>query len=826
MTIATVGYIGHPSMFGDVEHQNIVSFVKQSWTYKLCRTRPTTHHFIYHHTVQSTSCLNMLPILDTHREDAYDYDLGSFHRAVSTQQPHSQRWFDRGLIWSYAFNHLESARCFQAAVDSDPTCAMAYWGLAYALGPNYNKPWELFDEEDLERTLGRIQDAVKKASTLAASPTESALIAAIQVRCPSHISDTNYEFYNEAYAKAMSSVYKAFPEDLDVVTLYADALMNVTPWALWNLNTGKPNPAAYTLEVKQVLELALVKSPDAFDHPGLAHMYIHLMEMSNTPKAAMPIANRLRRLTPDAGHMNHMPSHLDVLVGDWTSAIEANAAACVADEKYRLSHPDNTRDFYTMYRLHNYHSLIYAAMFAGRKGVALDAVLKMEDSLSEELLCVQSPPLADWLEVYCTVRVHVFIRFGLWDDLIVLPLPEPEKQPLYCMTTAMIHYGKGIAYAATGRIVDASQQRELFQVAVRRVPASRMMYPNKCVDMLAVAQGMLDGELEYRKGSLDVAFTHLEEAISREDALLYSEPPAWMQPVRHALGALSLEQGRVQEAAAAFKADLGLNHDVPRAKWHPNNVWALHGYHESLIRLGRLREAEELDNKLKAATRDADVEIKASCFCRRSITEMASTTSNPVSTDPADLGFYLPSHTALLLLDFHEMFLQHAGPSANTAVATAVEMRKWATSHGILVIHALIDTAKSAFPSCKDANRFNTTVAAMVSSGTIDEPTSLTEGAGAGELTFARKPGHVSALKSPGLMEFLYEKGIKSLILTGLSTSGCVLRTALQATDEEFVVTVVRDGCADADGELHEVLMGKLLSSRGHVMNAAEVRDS
>jgi tetratricopeptide (TPR) repeat protein len=551
-------------------------------------------------------------------DDGYDYDLGSFQRKVSTKSPAAQRWFGRGLTWSYAFNHLESARCFQAAVDSDPTCAMAYWGLAYALGPNYNKPWELFDKEDLKRTLDRIQDANKKALIYASDPTELALVTAIQVRFPSDASDTSYASHNEAYANAMRPVYEAFQDDLDIVTLYADALMNVTPWALWDLNTGEPNPKAHTLETKKVLEHALATNPDAMKHPGLAHMYIHLMEMSSTPEAAMPAANNLRTLSPDSGHNCHMPSHLDVLVGDWNSAIEANAAACIADEKYRLAHVDNTKDFYTMYRLHNYHSLIYAAMFAGRKKIAMDAMLQMEQSLSEELLSVQSPPLADWLEVYCTVRVHVLIRFGLWDELIALPLPVPEKQDLYCTTTAMIHYGKGVAFAATGQIENATQEREVLQASVQRVPASRMIYPNKCVDMLAIAQKMLDGELEYRKGNYDTAFESLNEAIRREDSLLYSEPPAWMQPVRHALGALSLEQGRVKEAAAAYAADLGLNKDVPRAKWHPNNVWALHGYRECLARLGDTEEAEEVSKRLYAASDSADVKVKSSCFCRRS----------------------------------------------------------------------------------------------------------------------------------------------------------------------------------------------------------------
>jgi hypothetical protein len=493
---------------------------------------------------------------------------------------------------------------------------MAYWGLAYALGPNYNKPWELFDREDLRKTLDRVNDAIKKALVHAADPIERALIHAIKVRSPSAISNTDYSYHNRAYAQAMSLVYKEYPKDLDVVTLYADALMNITPWTLWDLQTGEPNPQARTMETKKALDGALQTDSAALQHPGLLHMYIHLMEMSSTPEAALATADHLRNLTPDAGHMRHMPSHLDVLVGDWSRAIEANAAASIADEKYRLADVMNTMDFYTMYRLHNYHSLVYAAMFAGRSTTAMNAVSCMEESLSEQLLRVESPPLADWLEVYCTVRVHVLIRFGRWHELIALPLPPPEKQDLYCTTTAMLHYGKGVAFAALGRVVEASQQRELFQASVCRVPASRMMYPNKCADMLAVAWSMLDGEIEYRKGNFETAFKHLNEAIKQEDALLYSEPPAWMQPVRHALGALSLEQGRLKEAATAYAADLGLDKSVPRAKWHPNNIWALHGYHECLVRMGEFEKAEEVVKNLESASSGADIEVKASCFCR------------------------------------------------------------------------------------------------------------------------------------------------------------------------------------------------------------------
>ncbi|KAF4541611.1 Tetratricopeptide repeat domain protein [Lasiodiplodia theobromae] len=541
------------------------------------------------------------------------YDLGSYHRSINTESPTAQKWFDQGLIWSYGFNHREAARCFEAAVTNDPRCVMAYWGIAFACGPNYNKPWELFDSDDLKRSLDKIHTAVEKAEACSATPFEQALIKAIKVRSPRNASEKNYAACNDAYAEAMKPVYHGFPEDLDVAALYADALMNRCAWNLWDLHTGQPTPHASTLEVKEVLERALDSGGQR--HPGILHMYIHLMEMSPTPEAAIPAANCLRdNLVPDSGHLHHMPSHLDVLVGDWQSSIAANTAATRADEKYRLADPSNTTDFYIFYRLHDYHSLIYAAMFAGRRFVALDAVERMEQSIPESLLRIESPPMADWLETFLTVRVHVLIRFGRWDDIIALPLPA--DQALYCMTTAMLHYGKGIAFAATARVAEAEAQRELFFAAAKRVPPSRMDFPNKCVDVLAVAAEMLDGELEYRRGNFETAFKKLEDGIAREDALVYSEPPAWMQPIRHALGALSLEQGNVERAEAAYKADLGLSDALPRARQHPRNIWALHGYRECLVRLGREEETRAIGKQLEEVSAGADIKVEASCFCR------------------------------------------------------------------------------------------------------------------------------------------------------------------------------------------------------------------
>jgi tetratricopeptide (TPR) repeat protein len=541
------------------------------------------------------------------------YDLGSFHRVVSTSSQDAQVWFDRGLIWSYSFNHEEAAKCFEQAIKSDPHCAMAYWGLAYTLGPNYNKPWEFFDDEDLEMTVRRAHRAAAqaKATTSMALPVEQALIDALQLRYPENHASGDYSTWNRSYSDAMESVYAKFPDDIDVATLYADALMNLTPWGLWDLASGEPIPGARTLDAKQVLDRALTQD-NALDHPGLLHLYIHLMEMSSTPEAALAVADHLRGLVPDAGHLHHMPTHLDVLCGDYQRAIDSNSDAIRADEKFLAR--AGALNFYTLYRAHNYHFSIYAAMFAGQSKVALDTIAQLEASIPEELLRVKTPPMADWLEGFLSTRVHILIRFGRWQDILHFKIPEDED--LYCVTTAMIRYAKGIALAATGNVQEAEKERNLFRGAVQRVPLTRTLFNNKCTDILAVAGAMLNGELEYRRGDPNTAFFHLQQSIALDDALPYDEPWGWMQPTRHAYGALLLEQGHVEEAAAVYSADLGIDNALPRALRHPNNVWALQGYHECLIRLGRIDEAHMIEPRLTSAKAIADIPIKSSCFCR------------------------------------------------------------------------------------------------------------------------------------------------------------------------------------------------------------------
>lgn len=411
----------------------------------------------------------------------------------------------------------------------------------------------------------------------------------------------------------MASVYERYPKDLDVATLYADSMMNLSAWDLWDLRTGEPTPGARSLETKAVLDSALTRER-AYSHPGLLHLYIHLMEMSRTPELALVPADYLRNLIPDAGHLVHMPSHLDILVGDYRRAIASNSDACLADEKYLADHGGN--NFYTFYRLHDYHSLIYAAMFAGQFKVSMDTVTRMEASIPETLLRIESPPMADWMESWASVRVHVLIRFGRWKDILTLEFPEDQQ--LYCVTTATLHYGKGVAWAVTGNIENAAKERDLLFAAVDRVPPSRISgdFPNKANVVLQVAKAMLDGELEYRKGNYEKAFENLRIAIERDDALTYAEPWPWMQPTRHAYAALLLEQGRVEEAAAAYAADLGFDDTLPRARQHPNNVWAMHGYYECLVKLGRKEEANIIQPQLTLALAVSDVEVKASCYCR------------------------------------------------------------------------------------------------------------------------------------------------------------------------------------------------------------------
>jgi tetratricopeptide (TPR) repeat protein len=541
------------------------------------------------------------------------FDLGSFTREVTTSSPEAQVWFTRGLVWTYSFNHEEAAACFERAIASDPGCALAYWGLAYALGPNYNKPWESFDPADLSSSLSRAYAATAGAVSRApgASDVERALVDALVSRYPSAEPAGDWSAWNAAYAAAMRHVYRAYPDDLDVAALFAEALMNLTPWALWDLATGAPAAGSEAIEIKEVLERALTVG-DGQTHPGVLHMYVHLMEMSAHPEDALRAGDWLRDLVPDAGHLRHMPTHIDVLCGDYPRVVSANTAAIAVDEKFRAR--EGAMNFYTLYRVHNYHFKIYGAMFLGQAQTALETADRLAAAIPEDLLRVEVPPMADWLEGFTAMKVHAAIRFGRWPDIIDAPLPADPG--LYCVSTAMMRYAKGVACAASGRIGEAEEHRGQFAAAVERVPESRTIFNNTCRDILAVAGAMLDGEVEYRQGHHETAFAGLRRAVELDDGLPYDEPWAWMQPARHAYGALLLEQDRVAEAEAVYRADLGLDGTLARACQHPGNVWSLHGYHECLRRLGKDEQAGIIGQQLTIARAYADVPIRSSCYCR------------------------------------------------------------------------------------------------------------------------------------------------------------------------------------------------------------------
>ena len=541
------------------------------------------------------------------------YDLGSYSRKVTTTSQDAQRWFDRGLNWCFGFNHDEAIACFNRALEADPNCAMAWWGIAHASGCNYNKPWEAFDEADAINSVKVAFEATAQAKRLAeaAAPIEQALIDALTTRYLQATPSDDMDAWNDAYADAMRKVHAAHGDDLDVASLFAEALMNRTPWALWDLRTGKIAEGADTAEAAKVLEAAMALDGGE-QHPGLLHMYIHLMEMSPHPERALKAADDLRGLVPDAGHLQHMPTHIDVLCGHYGTVVASNSDAINADRKFLER--DGALNFYSLYRCHDYHFKIYGAMFLGQRKPALEAADEMIGTLPEELLKVESPPMADWLESFIPMRMHVLIRFGMWQEIVETPLPA--NQELFCTTTAMIHYAKGVAHAAKGDVENAMLEKTAFEDAVTRVPDSRYLFNNSCLDILAVAAEMLNGELEYRKGNIDQAFVHLRRSVELDDNLPYDEPWGWMQPTRHALGALLLEQGRVEEAEAVYRADLGLDETLARACQHPDNVWSLHGLHECLVRLGKSEEAQYVKLRLDLAEARADEPIRASCFCR------------------------------------------------------------------------------------------------------------------------------------------------------------------------------------------------------------------
>jgi len=549
------------------------------------------------------------------------YDLGWYARSITTRDPQAEVWFNRGLNWCYAFNHEEAIRCFDEVVRLDPECAMGYWGQAYAIGPYYNIPWAKMSPSGLVHALAYTYEKSRKALEIAGrghlTDVEIALCRALveRFRAPTVDDPASLSAWDDAYADAMRAVYRSYQDDYDVSALTAEALIVRTPWLLWDLENRVAAEGADTDEAIGIVEEALERIRENGDtpHPGLLHFYIHIMEMSPTPEKALDACYQLEPLVPDAGHLVHMPSHIYVLCGQYARTIDANVQAVVADDKYIAEHPE--LGIFTIYRLHNLHFQVYGALFSGRYEHALRAAELMCATIQPEYLRVEHAFLANYLEAFYGMKAHVQVRFGQWQAILDEPLPEDRA--LYCVTTAFWTYAKGIAHAVLGNIEPAERMQQALNEAHAAIPQGRVIFNNEARDIVGIAVAMLAGELEYRRGHHDTAFAHLREAVHLYDTLSYSEPWSWMQPPRHALGALLLEQGHVEEAAAVYRADLGLDDTLVRPSQHPENVWSLHGYAECCALLGETEEHARTLSGLAEATNVADVPITASCFCRR-----------------------------------------------------------------------------------------------------------------------------------------------------------------------------------------------------------------
>jgi len=388
----------------------------------------------------------------------------------------------------------------------------------------------------------------------------------------------------------MRAVWHRFPDDPDVGALYAESLMNLQPWDLW---TNKGEPKGRTLEILAVLEHAMTKAPR---HPGANHFYIHAIEASPWPARGVPAAERLQALVPGSGHLVHMPSHIFIRVGRYADAADANRRAIDADEAYFRLAPKP--DFYSLYFIHNIHFLAYASMMEGRYQAAIDAARKIEKQIPPEFL-KNYVTLADG---FMPTTLHVMIRFGKWNDI----LAEPEPDTWRLLSRAERHFARSVALANLGRTSDARHELDLLDQAAASLTEDWKMGNNPAKEVIAIARAMAEGELAYHEGHPERAFELLRKAVQLEENLVYDEPPGWMQPVRHALGALLLAGGRAAEAEGVYRADL--HH-------HPNNAWSLLGLHQALQKQNKTQEAEALAGRVRQAWERADVSPVASCYC-------------------------------------------------------------------------------------------------------------------------------------------------------------------------------------------------------------------
>lgn len=524
-----------------------------------------------------------------------------------------------GLNWCYGFNQEEGVKCFQMALQHDPHCVMAHWGIAYGTGPFYNNVWRQFSQVEAASATKTAHYHIQQARSFAhtASGVENAMVEALSMRFQKahDVDGPTFDRWDDDYADAMRELYSIYPDDHDIAAIFAEAMMTRTAWQLWDVKRGIPAKGSDVLEALVVIErsIAMKDAASACQHPAILHLHIHATEMSDAPERAMRSADILRTLCPDVGHMNHMPGHTYSLCGEYEKAKIASENAIRADDMY-VDYA-GAFNFYTTARCHDLHLMMYACMFLGQFKPAMAAADQMCATLSKEVLSVKDrPQMAVTMEGYYSMKMHVLVRFGRWQEIVDTPMPVDPV--LYCVSTSMHHYAKGVAYAALKEFDAAEEERRRFYAAVARIPENRKFFNNTARATLSVGEMMLNGELEYHKGNFALAFEHLRESVQRDDNLEYTEPWAWMHPPRHALAALLAEQGHFDEAEEVYRTDLGLNGKLQRCAQHPRNVWALHGLVECLRRRGDTNELDTFEAQLQIAHAKTDVPVTSSCLCR------------------------------------------------------------------------------------------------------------------------------------------------------------------------------------------------------------------
>jgi tetratricopeptide (TPR) repeat protein len=479
--------------------------------------------------------------------------LGDLHHPVSTKNPQAQQFFDQGLRLIYAFNHDEAARSFRRAAELDPKLAMAYWGVAEAVGPNYNDPAS--DDRFIE-AHNAIQKAVDLSSN--ASPAEQAYIQAMALRFPADPKADRRQAA-EAYHDAMRGVAKDFPDDLDAATLFAESGMNLHPWGLWHKDG---TPEAGTEEIVATLESVIKRDPN---HMGAVHYYIHTVEASASPERALAAANKLAAMAPAAGHLVHMPAHVYIRTGDYAAAVKTNQAAALADQAYIKA--SGAQGIYPMmYYSHNLH---FIAMCSAMDGDYPEAK-KRADMLATHVgpFVKDMPPL----EGFMTIPMAVGVRFHKWDDILKMPKPNPDMKT----ATVFWHFGRGLALAAKGSVGEAEKEYAVVAEAVKNTPEDvvfAMPVNNKAKDVLKIAQDVLGAKIALAKKDNASAIAQLQDAVTVQDTLKYDEPEDWFFPVRESLGAALLMNGDPAAAEKVFREDL--DH-------HPRNPRSLFGLAQAL----------------------------------------------------------------------------------------------------------------------------------------------------------------------------------------------------------------------------------------------------